>query len=605
MSKFSILLLICPLVVFGFGEFAPTRASSSKYSTLNFIDRELKLKTYDYLNGSEKTSIPRSEYGLSFWERFSPLFSDSENSIVRSRAENGDAQSQYELGLRFKYGHRDILKNEETAIRWFKRAAKTGNPDAILELGNPKDISILHRKGNANASFWLASYRKEHGYVNEPTFFGNYNISFSERKKDIDFSTFKAKNSWLKFLQIASQRGHTRAKYKLGIYYLNRNELSSDHKKAHDLFQSVASESTEAAIALGTMKGLGWGCDRDFEQGFLYLLHDSGIPLPEKFSSEIRLADLFGLTLEQSKEYALEQQAELWVLLLLDVVKRFEEDSNGIAQSAIERVLHDSALKKENPIGLLWFANFHLPKPDNSGMVWYSVNFPDLATERCLKSAQASGITVTNELQRLAKARTHYEKKQRQQEEKRREKALWIYILIAIVIACLIGIVWIIKLIARVFKGMQAQRKKEEGTEPLSKRVFLPKLLLAGLLLIGILDAPYNYYVLLRWIVCPAFLYFAYRCYKEQFMSLAWVFGIMGGIYNPLFLSPFSMELWVVLNGACVMTLFYSAFRKSKGRLVPALIGAFILVATFFLFEHGSYFDWDDLLEPPRSSRRR
>ena len=461
MLKPLLLLLICPLVVFG--KFDPTTAKPvGEKSALDFIDRELKLKTYDYLDGSKKTSIPRSEYGLSFWKRSTPLFSDSENSIVRSRAENSDAQSQYELGLRFKYGHRDILKNEEAAKRWFKRAAKAGNPDAILELGNPKDISILHRKGNANASFWLASYRKEHRYVDEDIFFGDYKTSYSERKEDIDLSTFKAKDSWLKFLQAASQRDHIWAKYDLGIYYLNRNEFSSDHKKAHDLFLSIASENYAAARILGIMKGFGWGCERDFEQGFFYLLHAFDVICWSEYSNEVRLERLNDFLSKEMEEQRIPAPAygqELWHLLFYDLVQRHRDKSGGIGTGFAEMLLKHSAFGENSPIGQLWYASYLMQLPfKNSSSVP-----PAPVVEYCLKNAETSGINVTNEFLKLSKVKirieAYREKEERKKQQEKKERGFLVSIGIAVAVAGSTFLIWTVYLVKRMFK------RRKEGSE--------------------------------------------------------------------------------------------------------------------------------------------
>src|SRR5438045_1882679 len=54
---------------------------------------------------------------------------------LRSKAENGDAQSQYELGVAFGFGKLGVTNDYAEAVRWFRKAAEQENPAAQDNLG--------------------------------------------------------------------------------------------------------------------------------------------------------------------------------------------------------------------------------------------------------------------------------------------------------------------------------------------------------------------------------------------------------------------------------------------------------------------------------------
>ena len=49
-------------------------------------------------------------------------------------AENGHAQSQYQVGMMYRHG-RSVAQNYKQAIAWFEKAAAQDHPDAVGQLG--------------------------------------------------------------------------------------------------------------------------------------------------------------------------------------------------------------------------------------------------------------------------------------------------------------------------------------------------------------------------------------------------------------------------------------------------------------------------------------
>jgi len=87
---------------------------------------------------------------------------DSLNQL-RQRAENGDAESQYALGLRYAKG-KGVPQNYAQAFFWFRKAAEQGHAGAQNNLGAMYQNGWGVPQDYAQAAFW---YRKaaEQGYA--------------------------------------------------------------------------------------------------------------------------------------------------------------------------------------------------------------------------------------------------------------------------------------------------------------------------------------------------------------------------------------------------------------------------------------------------------
>lgn len=138
------------------------------------------------------------------------------------------------------------------------------------------------------------------------------------------------------------------------------------------------------------------------------------------------------------------------------------------------------------------------------------------------------------------------------------------------------------------------------------KSFLLPGAGLTTLLLIAITDMGYGYYVFLKWLVSPTLLYLAYKKYKGGHLASVFTLGILGGIYNPIFPSPLSKELWILINAFTILILTATQFRGSKSTAsCLALLQIILILTAFLIFEDQSYFYWDSIFDPPREMCRQ
>ena len=62
-----------------------------------------------------------------------PIYTPQDIKILLSRAQQGDARSQYHLGYAYAHG-KIVAQNEREAMRWYRRAAEGGHAEAARQL---------------------------------------------------------------------------------------------------------------------------------------------------------------------------------------------------------------------------------------------------------------------------------------------------------------------------------------------------------------------------------------------------------------------------------------------------------------------------------------
>ncbi len=82
-------------------------------------------------------------------------FKDASIDAVKAAAEQGNAQAQAELGLRYCRGDKGFYLNYETATYWLRKAAKQGVAEAQMYLGycyfNGKGV----KQDTTQAVYWI------------------------------------------------------------------------------------------------------------------------------------------------------------------------------------------------------------------------------------------------------------------------------------------------------------------------------------------------------------------------------------------------------------------------------------------------------------------
>jgi len=163
---------------------------------------------------------------------------DSARRYLEPRAEAGDAEAQYWVGVMFVHGRGYPLLCHE-AIRWYERAATQGHPEATFSLG----FALYHGRGTSKGECTLPS---------DP----------------------RRAAPWL---QRAAKLGVPRAQYLIGHMYRNGNGVPPSEDAAFSWLQKAADAGLpEAQFDLGLMHAnAGNNTDAYF---WFFLLAKQGYP---------------------------------------------------------------------------------------------------------------------------------------------------------------------------------------------------------------------------------------------------------------------------------------------------------------------------------------
>jgi TPR repeat protein len=156
-----------------------------------------------------------------------PVFAQSDFESTKARAEAGDAQSQYDLGLMYANGT-GVAQNYEQAVRWFQLAAE---------------------KGFARAQYLLGAIFSDGEGVA---------INYQEA---------------LKWLRLAAEQGDADAEYRLGLMYESGKGVAQNYQKAVLWYRSAEQDHAGAKLKIALMYANGRGGERNDQESLrLYSL---------------------------------------------------------------------------------------------------------------------------------------------------------------------------------------------------------------------------------------------------------------------------------------------------------------------------------------------
>jgi hypothetical protein len=90
------------------------------------------------------------------------------------------------------------------------------------------------------------------------------------------------------------------------------------------------------------------------------------------------------------------------------------------------------------------------------------------------------------------------------------------------------------------------------------------KYITAGLLLVGVLQLPYAYYTLLRWVVTAVSGYCAFLSYENNSMGWAFAFAIITILFNPLVTFYMDKSSWMIFDVVAAGVFGFNAFVNDE-----------------------------------------
>jgi hypothetical protein len=92
----------------------------------------------------------------------------------------------------------------------------------------------------------------------------------------------------------------------------------------------------------------------------------------------------------------------------------------------------------------------------------------------------------------------------------------------------------------------------------------IPAVIAALMLLVAVGDRPYDYYQLLRFVVCGAGAYIAWLSYHSKYPWAVWLFGFVAILFNPLAPVHLSRATWGLLDLVCAGLFLLAAAVKRQ-----------------------------------------
>jgi hypothetical protein len=97
--------------------------------------------------------------------------------------------------------------------------------------------------------------------------------------------------------------------------------------------------------------------------------------------------------------------------------------------------------------------------------------------------------------------------------------------------------------------------------------LYVAWLAVAAMLVYAVIEKhPYSYYPLLRWVCCPVFAFSAVSTFQMNRVAWTWTFGVLAGLYNPIFRVHLDRNIWIGVNLFTIGAIVIAAvvFWRSK-----------------------------------------
>lgn len=138
-------------------------------------------------------------------------------------AEQGDAESQYQLALCFDYGC-DAPQDRAAALTWYRRAAKQGHANAQNSLGS------LFMAGEGVSQDYDEAMRWYQAAADDGLPLGLHNLAYMY---DLGLGVSEDNVKAMQLYQKAAEGRHAEAMFNIGLMYAFGKEVQRDYESAY------------------------------------------------------------------------------------------------------------------------------------------------------------------------------------------------------------------------------------------------------------------------------------------------------------------------------------------------------------------------------------
>ena len=185
-------------------------------------------------------------------------------TILRARAQQGDAKSQFEMGAAFSLGKFGVAQDYVEAVRWLRKAAEQNFAPAQNHLGVCYHDGLGLTINYEEAVKW---FRKaaEQGDADAQCNLGTRYLRGEGVAKN-----YVEAVSWYRK---AAEQNIAEAQYNLGVCYRDGQGVEKDETEAYKLFRKAAEQNlAEAQCNLGNSYANGLGVTKDYVEAYKWFL---------------------------------------------------------------------------------------------------------------------------------------------------------------------------------------------------------------------------------------------------------------------------------------------------------------------------------------------
>ena len=163
---------------------------------------------------------------------------------IKAKAEKGETDAQYELGICYWLGDKGITQNYQEAVKWLRKAAEKGYDAAQYNLGLMYEDGNGVEKDYVEAAKWFLKAAEQGAFPAQDSLGRCY---YKGRGVPQDY--IKA----VKWFRKAAEQGFFPAQCDLGICYHNGYGVPQDYVEAYKWFNLAAAQGDERSLSADEM----------------------------------------------------------------------------------------------------------------------------------------------------------------------------------------------------------------------------------------------------------------------------------------------------------------------------------------------------------------
>lgn len=218
-----------------------------------------------------------------------------EDQQLIAKAEQGNANAQFQVGLKYQNGE-GVEKDNTKAVDWYQKSAEQGNSDAQANLGAMYQYGFGVEKSDSEALSWFRKSADQGNSSGQNLLGVMYFMGAGIQKNDSEAVSWFRKSG---------EQGNSQAQVNLGLIYQKGVGVEKNDAEAVSWFRKAAERgNSDAQLNLGAMYQYGTGVEKSNEQAVSWYRKAAD---QDNSDAQVSLGVMYqnGEGVEQSDEQAL------------------------------------------------------------------------------------------------------------------------------------------------------------------------------------------------------------------------------------------------------------------------------------------------------------